>query len=178
MTSVALQGTLQFIQEYLPKYDTTECKNLLRNLTDVYQQNIHKKSRDLVVGYININERFTLAKYNVGTFSVPEKILNLLQSHKNVKMKKEELISLREMFMNNIFYDMPYKIPNELEFSRKYARISHISPLTLLNYNANVNSMEFISKKIYKKDKKELKKLSHPPQKTLETLTGILNLIS
>jgi hypothetical protein len=147
---------------------------LLKLIDDTFKIKSKTKKTQLDIGYINTHEHFSLAKYNVNTFSIPEKILTLIQSHRNVPKKNKNLISLRDTFISNLFYDVYYKIPNEQEFCRKYSRIIHISPIIIFNYNANVNTLNFLSKKIYKKDKKELEKLTQPPVKTIQTLINIL----
>ncbi len=72
---------------------------------------------------------------------------------------------------------MPYSLPNELDFARMYGKYLLYSSLSLLNHNANVNTLRSISKSLYPEDIEEFKKFSIQPEKVLRTLKDILTLL-
>lgn len=99
-----------------------------------------------------------------------------MQSYFNSPEKNTNLISLRDMFMFNIFYDLPFKIPNEIAFSKKYIKLVNIQSLVLMNYNANIKTLKVIGKKIYKNMKKELSEITNVPAKTILSIKNILDM--
>ena len=79
------------------------------------------------------------------------------------------------MFVFSSFYNVPYPLP--LPFFHAHKRILDLERLPLLNYNASIKSLAFMSRIIYTKDREELKKMHHIPQKTFQTVRDILNLL-
>ena len=178
---LAVSGTVLFINHNshnisLSKELLAECELLSKLLNDTYQTDISKKRTVLSLGYINTNETFHLAKYTTNSFSIPEKILSIMQSYFNTSMKNINLLSLREMFIFNIFYDLPFKIPREIEFSKKYIKLVNIQPIVLSNYNANVKTLKKLGKKIYRNMLEEIEKVPNPPKKILLSIQNILDL--
>jgi hypothetical protein len=118
---------------------------------------------------------FSLTKYTDHTFSVTSVILSMLQG--NVDLRNEKYISIWEMIRNVLLYKNPYTIPDEVDFRKKYGRIlSSMSPLAILNHNADINTLRWLSGELYKKDREGLLKLREPPQKQLRLLQNILAL--
>ena len=121
------------------------------------------------------NPNFSFAKYTDHTFSVPSVILSMLQG--NVNFLNEKYISIWEMIRNILLYKNPYTIPDEDNFRKKYGSIlSTMSPLAILNHNASINTIRWLSNDLYKKDLEELLKLPEPPKKHLRTVQNILAL--
>jgi hypothetical protein len=119
--------------------------------------------------------RFSLTKYTDHTFSVASVILSMLQG--NVELCNEKYISIWEMIRNVLLYKNPYTIPDELDFRKKYGSIlSTMSPLTILNHNADINTLRWLSSELYKKDREGLLKLPEPPQKHLRAVQNVLAL--
>ena len=118
---------------------------------------------------------FSLTKYTDHTFSATSVILSMLQG--NVDLRNEKCISIWEMIRNVLLYKNPYTIPDEVEFRKKYGSIlSTMSPLAILNHNAGINTLRWLSGELYKKDREGLLKLPEPPQKQLRLLENILAL--
>ena len=123
------------------------------------------------------NPGFSFATYTDHTFSVPGTILSMLQG--NVDLRNEKYISIWEMIRNILLYENPYTIPDEDNFRKKYGSIlSTMSPLSILNHNASINTLRWLSNKLYKNDLEELLKLPEPPKKHLRTIQNILALLS
>jgi len=119
------------------------------------------------------NPNFSLSKYNDHTFSIPSKILSILQG--NSDLRNEKLVCIRYMVRDILLYEQPYTIQNEKEFAKKYGSIlRNLSPLAIINHNSNIKTLKFLSKEIYQKDKEELELLPEPPLKILNTLKNIL----
>jgi hypothetical protein len=51
-----------------------------------------------------------------------------------------------------------------------------MSPLTILNHNADINTLRWLSSELYKKDREGLLKLPEPPQKHLRAVQNVLAL--
>jgi len=132
----------------------------------------YEKMRKIDMGSTS-REMFMLAKYSPSTFSIPERILTLLQG--NVALKNTDRLVIREMFIFNILYDMPFRIPNEQEFSKAFGKIISVSPLVILNHNANIRTLRELSKIIYENDAKEFKNI---PEKTRYILTSLIGFLS
>jgi hypothetical protein len=130
--------------------------------------NFRPLKNDITIKYINIKKEFIMANYSSETFSVPDKILTILQNGQRVI--NTDILDFRKEFIFNILYTMPYTIPNEIEFARKYGKYLYISPLVLANHNANINSVKAISKIVYAKDVEVFKKMDIKPEKALRTL--------
>lgn len=116
---------------------------------------------------------FSLAKYDPYTFSIPSKILSILQG--NSELRNENMIQTRYMLRDMLLYDQPFVLPHEKEFAKKYGLIlSNLSPLSILNHNANINTLQMISHELYPNDLSELQKLPELPLKTIRTIQMIL----
>ena len=119
------------------------------------------------------NPNFSLSKYNNHTFSIPSKILTILQG--NSDLRNEKLICIRYMVRDTLLYEQPYTIQNEKEFAKKYGSIlRNLSSLSVINHNANIKTLQFLSKEIYQKDQLQLELLPEPPLKILDTIKNIL----
>lgn len=114
-----------------------------------------------------------VAKYDANTFSIPGRILSILQG--NNKEKNEKLLSFREMFIESTLYHTPYRLSQS--FFTSFNRILDVNPLIILNHNANLNTMKYISQIIYKADKEEMSKMRDPPAKTLFLINNILDIV-
>ena len=95
----------------------------------------------------------------------------------NVDLRNEKYISIWEMIRNVLLYKNPYTMPDEVEFRKKYGRVlSTMSPLAILNHNAGINTLRWLSRKLYEKDRGGLLKLPEPPRKHLRVIQNILAL--
>jgi len=119
---------------------------------------------------VNFNPPFSIAKYTPTTFSIPSKILTILQG--NVDLKSEISINIWYMIRDTLLFVNPFVIPNEEEFGKKYGiLLSNMSPLAILNHNATIKTLRWISSSLYKIDVSRL-----PPSKQLKTIQSILAL--
>lgn len=125
--------------------------------------NIHYPEQDMLC----------IAKYDAKTFSMPGRILSILQG--NNKEKNEKLLSFRDMFVESTLYHTPYRLSQS--FFTSFNRILDVNPLIILNHNANLNTMKHISQIIYQADKKEMSKMRDPPAKTLFLINNILDIV-
>lgn len=119
---------------------------------------------------IPVIPEFVTAKYGIKTFSVPGKILTILQE--NTKIYDKKSVELLYMLKSLLFYENKY----ELKIRDEYKKfIKNILPLSIINHNANYNTIREISEKVYKADKKNLE-----PQtlKIIHTIDQILLTIS
>ena len=114
-----------------------------------------------------------VAKYDGNTFSIPGRILSILQG--NNKEKNEKLLSFREMFIESTLYHTPYRLSPS--FFTSFNRILDVNPLVIINHNANLNTMKHISQIIYQADKKEMARMRDPPAKTLFLISNILDIV-
>ena len=79
------------------------------------------------------------------------------------------------MVRDTLLYEQPYTIQNEKEFAKKYGSIlRNLSSLSVINHNANIKTLQFLSKEIYQKDQLQLELLPEPPLKILDTIKNIL----
>jgi hypothetical protein len=80
------------------------------------------------------------------------------------------------MYVFNILFEMPYKLKNEMETALDYKNIILISPLVLCTHNANINTVKYISKILYKADLKKIKKRTDSKQldKVVRVMENIL----
>jgi hypothetical protein len=175
-TQLSMKGVKLFTDQYVN--DNTEIhkkrEDLEHSIKKVFDEKIMTKNQTIKLS-IPVNEYFSLAKYNPTTFSIPEKILTLIQSYRNSPLKNTDIIEWRDMFIFNFFYKHSYTLPNERDVVKKYGKIFNVSPLTLTNYNATVNTLLYLSKKIYKADLDYVSKLPNPPQKTVTLMKSILS---
>jgi hypothetical protein len=130
---------------------------------------------DISLPYFNERETIFLANYVPETFSVPSKILTIVQSVE--KNKNKYILSFRDMFVFCILYDHHYTIPDETNFASKYKKIILLSPNVIKNYNANLNTVKALSLQLYREDTNVLKK-NKQSKKTIDTMKSILDCIS
>jgi hypothetical protein len=124
----------------------------------------------------NYHPSFFLAKYDVNSFSNMSYILTILQS--NSVMIKENYISIRYMIRDTLLYHNRFSIYKEKEFAKKYGcMLFNLSPLTVLNNNANIHTIKMISKELYEIDKEHLEKLKDKPERQLRTIKNILAIV-
>lgn len=114
-----------------------------------------------------------VAKYDAKTFSMPGRILSILQG--NNKEKNEKLLSFREMFIDSTLYHTPHRLSPS--FFTSFNRILDVNPLVIINHNANLNTMKYISQIIYQADKEEMTRMRDPPTKTLFLISNILDIV-
>lgn len=118
---------------------------------------------------------FMLTKYTVHTFSVPSIILSMMQG--NIELRNEKYISVWYMVRDILLYTNPFTIPDEAEFRVKYGSLlSNMSPLAILNHNAIIKTLRWISRELYTEDRTGLLALPEPPQKQLRVIQSILAL--
>ena len=171
---LCIRGVQSFVNEFMQRD-----ADLLAMTEDLLLtvEHIYTTKYDPVpfhVSYYPTSDRLLLAKYTPKTFSNPSCILSLLQAFLTTT-KKMTLLTFREMFVFSSFYNVPYPLP--LPFFHAHKRILDLERLPLLNYNASIKSLAFMSRIIYTKDREELKKMYHIPQKTFQTVRDILNLL-
>ena len=151
-------------------------QRILDRVNIQYLTHWDQMSEEINTGYINPNESLIIANYTPETFSIPGKILSNVQG--NVHLKNTNILTLRNMFIFNILYDVPFRIPKEKEFFENHDKILKIRPLVKLNYNANYNTLKNISKILYTHDTQELNKIPDKPTKILNIFNEILSVIS
>jgi hypothetical protein len=120
------------------------------------------------------HDMLCLAKYDAQTFSMPGRILTILQG--NGKERDDRLLSFREMFMLCSFYQSPYRLSSS--FFSSFNRILDVNPLVILNHNANLDTLKKVSRVIYESDQKQLNTMRDPPLKTLFVIDNILTMIN
>jgi len=118
---------------------------------------------------------FNIAKYNVNSFSIPSVILTLLQGDDSIR--NINYINIRYMIRDILLYKNYFTIPNEKEFAKKYGKLlSNFSPLSIINHNANIETLKFISKELYPTDLIELEKRNDDVEKFIRIIQNILAL--
>lgn len=176
-TSLCVNGIKQFVTDYLKRDPeiVAECDDILRMIDDIYN-NVYNTRAKIVpfhVPYYSTTDQLLSAKYTSKSFSNPSQILSLLQAFLTT-VKRDELLVFREMFVFTSFYNVPYKL-NQTFFDA-HKRILALERLPLLNHNATIESLKFMSREIYSREVTELTKMEHIPQKTFQTITDILNI--
>lgn len=143
------------------------------------KQNMPKKEQPITLSIGNMLEANTyliLGKYTPETFSVRGTILTILQE--NNKLLNQKYIGVWYMLRELILYQYAFSIPNESTFQKTYGKLlSKISPLAILNHNANYQTIRKISKEMYEIDKEKLENLNNKPKKTLQVIDHILALL-
>ena len=120
--------------------------------------------------------QFFLSKYDINSFSNISTILTILQG--DSMLIKENHLSIRYMIRDTLLYNNQFDIYGEKEFAKKYGSIlSSLSPLTILNNNANINTIKQISKELYQIDKEHLERLKDKPVKQLRIINHILAIV-
>jgi hypothetical protein len=147
---------------------------------NICDKHVAKKEQSIVLSIGNMlqtNTYFVLAKYTPETFSVRSLILTILQE--NNKLLNEKYSTVWYMIRELILYQYKFSLPNEREFQKTYGKLLHqLSPLTILNHNANYNTVREISKHIYKVDKEKMIDLeTQPALRVLHTINHIQHLL-
>jgi hypothetical protein len=176
MITLAAKGCLSFCEKVgIPQIKIKKSVDVIaskmKEWHSQYSQDSYKPLRIRV--HSPENDMLCLAKYDTKTFSIPGRILTILQG--NFTKKDENLLSFRNMFVFSSLYTTPYRVSPS--FYSAFSGILKVSPLVILNHNANLNTLKMISSVIYENDKKELEKMRDPPQKILfliENIQGIL----
>ena len=173
ITALCVQGTQSFVSEFLQRDPeligiTQELLQSIRGIYDTKHGPV-----PFHVPYYSTSDQLLLAKYTPKTFSNPSYILSLLQALLTT-VKRSSLLTFREMFVFSSFYDVPFPLPES--FFHAHKRILKLERLPLLNHNASIESLIFMSHEIYRRDREELKKMYQIPQKTFQTVHDILNL--
>ena len=131
---------------------------------------------DLELEYFSANIPLLFANYTPRTFSNPQEILSLIQA--NISPKDDEkddyLLLLREMIIFNMFYNMPYKMYEEPDFIKKHGKILTIIPLDTKNNQANIHTLNEISKQLYREEEPLFETMEHRPEKHIQCLQNIL----
>jgi len=111
---------------------------------------------------------FSLAKYTPSTFSVPSTILTILQG--NVDVQNKRCISIWYMVRDTLLFVNPFQA--DTEFNKYGKMLSKVTPLSILNHNANIKTLRWLSKRMYEIDQKYVPKES----KQFNTIQNILAL--
>ena len=134
---------------------------------------VPKKEQSILLSIGKIQTYFVLAKYTPETFSIRGSILTILQE--NDKLWNEKYITVWYMLRELILYKYKFSLPYEKEFQQTYGKLlNDISPLAILNHNANYHTVREISKEIYKIDKEKMKRLNILPTRVLQQIDHIL----
>lgn len=153
----------RILKDYLPmKYVT--------HFTDKQED----KKMIKIIQDINPNKKILPSMYTPETFSIPSKILTIIQG--DIERENTSILVFRDMYVFNILFDMTYKCQNEIETALLYKNLILISPAVLLTHNANINTIRYISKILYKNDLKKLKKRTKSRQvdKVINVIENIL----
>ena len=139
-----------------------------------------KELVDLDLEYFTANIPLLFANYTPKTFTNPQEILTIIQS--NIKNKDQDvnndyLLVLRDMIIANMFYNMPFDMPNEQTFVKNNGKLIILHPLTIKNNQANVYTLNDISRELYSQEKPLFERMEHKPEKYLLCLKNILELI-
>ena len=170
MFRLAIDAVDQFIKDNLKK-NIEKIEKMRSMLESIYG---NMKVKDIVkIPSMPKGDMLCLAKYSTKTFSIPEKILTLLEG--TVTEKDNSLVSLYEMFILTSFYDVPYKISRQCFIKNK--GLLEIDPLVIMNHNANIATLKMISKKLYPNDILHLNAMPSPPEKTVMTMNNILDVL-
>ena len=81
------------------------------------------------------------------------------------------------MLVFNMFYGLTYRLPEEVEQDEKLLKLSTLSPLTIKNNNANINTLKSLCKGVYDIDIEELSKMEMKPVGTLNKMKEILSIV-
>jgi hypothetical protein len=147
----------------------------VKDLDNIFTQNISKKNRKLKIKYHDPYEKTAIANYQPKSFEQPGKILTILQGLNTYY--DNSIITMREMLLFNLLYDLPYKIPDSNNFFRNYNSVLSVSPIVIKNFNANINTLKFLSKAIFSHDLKEFSKMESKPSETIHLLKLILDTV-
>jgi hypothetical protein len=169
--------TLDGVQQFMKEHDILDPS--IQEVCDTFRQRLNRIYKELnVTSNVQLpsivkNDMLCLAKYTPKTFSIPEKILTLLEGTANEK--DERLIAIMNMFILTSFYSVPYKISRQCFLKNK--AILEIDPLVIINHNANMNTLKIISEELYPIDIAKLSQMEIQPEKTLTVMNNVLNLL-
>lgn len=135
-----------------------------------------EKEKNLYLDYFMTKESFVLAKYTPKMFSVPQKILTLIQSY--MKEYDTYMIDMKNILIKNFFYDMPLQIDEQNEFAilKKNRDVLKLSRLITINDMANLNTLKEISSVLYPSEKKVFEKIENPPKLLIQIMDSLISL--
>ena len=172
MTSY-LEGVKEFCKTVNVELPLKEIEEIEKIIKDWYSSHFNYEKLQISVQYPK-NDMLCVAKYDIKTFSMPAKILTMLQGNGNTR--DDRILSVREMFHFCTTYQVPY--PLSVSFIEKFISLMDINPIVITNHNANINTIKMISKYIYHYDQIDLKKMQFPPSATLSFIENINRMIS
>lgn len=159
------------------------CKTILERITLKFIDNYDDKSEELSLSYFSGTMNFSMAKYSLKTFSVPEEILSILQGNmilniKNMEKDIDYLLSIRQMIVYNFFFYQRFRLDQEDEMGiiQSNKKLIKLSNLVYHNYFSNMNTLKTLSNLLYKKEKKIFLSMNQIPKKLLITIDNILSL--
>ena len=170
-TALCIQGVQTFVIEFFQR--DAEILSMVKEMLETLKTIYHLSPNEFNVPYYPTNNQMILAKYTPKTFSNPSQILSLIQAFSMTK-RRDEMLTFREMFVFTSFYDVAYPLPEP--FFHRHKRILELERLPLLNHNASIKTLKQMSYEIYRRDRDELQKMNHIPQKIFQTIHDIMSL--
>ena len=169
----------KFSESYIPLISRNRVNSACNRIRDrvgmKYLVHIEEYTKKFSLGYINYNSELIMANYTSNSFSIPGEILTMVQ--RADKIKSEDIITFRNMLVFNMFYGLTYRLPEEVEQDEKLLKLSTLSPLTIKNNNANINTLKSLCKGVYDIDIEELSKMEMKPVGTLNKMKEILSIV-
>jgi hypothetical protein len=155
--------------------ETIETKDPELLFCKICKTNVNKQKINYKI-YLSptYQSNFSIAKYNLNTFSVQSSILTQLQG--NTVLRNEKYLNIWYMIRDCILFEKQFTLKNEADLLKHGTILYCISPLSILNHNANIKTLKYISKEIYTVDQNFLSQLPETPLKTLNTIKNILAL--
>ena len=151
--------------------------SILLQLDTVVTASAQHEHESTILIPLTYQPTFFLAKYEPKTFSVPGKILTILQGYGKPRASTDLVV--RNIIRDTLLYENKYTLPDENRFAKKYGIIMrNISPLSILNYNATYNSLVCLSREVYTKDKSIFEKMENPPEHIIQLIDSVLDIIS
>ena len=158
------------VEEY--EQEMRICTRILNRVSD--QMTIKQTEPRTSTLYIppSYKTTFGLAKYNPSTFSIPSTILTQVQG--NFELRKIAYLSIRTMIRDLLLFEQPFTVEN---LPKKYGNVLvNVSPLAIINHNANILTLCELSKEVYTVDQTFLSDLENKPEKELRVISSILAL--
>lgn len=180
MILLALESTKYFLTSFSPSAGVAgidKCDSISKSILLKFTNSFGTKNKTIPgLEYHDPHETLNIADYGSKTFSVPGKILTIVQGPQ--KLQNENILEYRKMIVFNLVYDLPCKIYSERSFFRDVDHILSLSPLVIRNFNANIISVREVGKKIFEKDFEEFSKMKNKPEKTIGIMRSILDIIN
>lgn len=184
MFSLTLDGVSQFMKEhneFMKEHNeyidinVNKKNEKIKKIKQLFDKlfNESRLKNKIEMPSIPKNDMLCLAKYTVKTFSIPEKILTLLEG--TVREKDERLITAMNMFMMTSFYKVPYQLSKQCFMKNK--ALLEIDPIVIINHNANINTLKMISYNLYPLDIAEMRNMELPPEKTITMMNNVLDVL-